>query len=308
MGRITPATDTKVIINPVAGANSTHRKWPHIHRLLKHIGLSFDHQHTEGVGHAIELARAATSDGYRRLVAVGGDGTVNEVTNGILTAAGSERASLGVVNTGTGSDFVRMLGIPRDYARGCRCLTSQRRRLIDVGIVRCLKDGQPVSRFFVNAAGVGFDAEVARDKQGMPLFFRGTIPYLLGILRTLFGYQNKSVTLKVDGRVETQKVLSVVVANGRFFGGGMKVAPEADLDDNLLDALTVGDFGKLELLLAFPRIYKGTHISHSKVRMEKASYIEVSSPEPLLVHTDGEVIGEGPASFEPVPLALSVVI
>ncbi|GAG32061.1 unnamed protein product, partial [marine sediment metagenome] len=123
----------KVIVNPVAGAYSTRRKWPLISQRLRDAGLSFDHEYTEGVGHAIELARAAASDGYRYLVAVGGDGTVNEVANGILSSTSSMRTTLGVVSTGTGSDFVRSVGIPRDYAIACSSVTSPRRLLIDVG-------------------------------------------------------------------------------------------------------------------------------------------------------------------------------
>ena len=307
MGTIKAATDTKLIVNPVAGANATHRHWPYISSLLNRLSIAYDYQYTEGIGHGIELACQAASDGYRRLVAVGGDGTVNEVVNGMLTASG-DPTYLGVVNTGTGSDFVRMLGIPRDCAGGCRCLLSEKRRSIDVGIVRCQKDGKPVERAFVNAAGLGFDAEVARDKQNRPPRFRGTIPYVLGILRTLTGYHNKRVTIEVEERREEKRVLSVVAANGRYFGGGMKVAPSAELEDSLLDVLTVGDFGKLELLLAFPRIYRGTHISLSKVSMEKATSIKVSSAESFIVHADGEVIGEGPAEFFTRSRVLSVII
>lgn len=303
-----PAVHAKVIVNPVAGAYKTRRRWPHINQLLRQAGLSFDYQHTEYVGHAVELARAAASDGYRFLVAVGGDGTVNEVANGILSASGSEKASLGVVNTGTGSDFVRSLGLPRDYARACCFMTSRRRRLIDVGVVQCQRDGQVLRRFFVNTAGVGFDAEVAETAEHLPKYFRGTIPYLLGLVRTLFGYKNKPVVLRVDGRRRTERILSVVVANGRYFGGGMRVAPQAELGDGMLDVLTIGDFGKLELLVAFPRVYKGTHITHRKVSMERASHVEVESSERLLVHVDGEVIGAGPASFWLKPSALSVVV
>ena len=298
----------KVIVNPVAGANSTARKWPHINRLLRHIGLSFDHQHTEGVGHAIELARVAASNGYRFLVAVGGDGTVNEVANGILLASGSKRASLGVVSTGTGSDFARMLGLYRHYELACRSLLSKRRRLIDIGVLKCQKDGQIVQRFFVNAAGVGFDAEVAETVERQPKYFSGTIPYLLGLVGTLFKYRNKPVVLKVDGKEEARRILSVVAANGRYFGGGMKVAPEAELNDRLLDVLVIGDFGKFELLKEFPKIYRGTHVSHPKVGMVKAVKIEVESTERLLVHADGELVGQGPVSFWIQPSALSVAI
>ena len=298
----------KVIVNPIAGANAARRKWPHIHKLLRHSGLSFDYQYTEGVGHAIELARAAASDGYRFLVAVGGDGTVNEVANGILSVAGSKETVIGVINTGTGNDFVRSVGIPRDYAHACSCLTGSRRLLIDVGVVQYRKDGQTLRRFFINAAGVGFDAEVVEATKRLPKYFGGTIPYVAGILRTLAGYKNKPVVLRVGNGVETRLILSVVVANGCYFGGGMRVAPQAELGDSLLDVVTVGDMGKFELLKTLPKIYKGTHINHSKVRMEKATQITIESRERFLVHADGELLGEGPVSFWLVPSALSVAV
>jgi len=298
----------KVIVNPVAGAYSTRRKWPRISMLLRHIGLSFDYEYTEGVGHAIELARAAASDGYRYLVAVGGDGTVNEVANGILYSTGSSNTALGIVSTGTGSDFVRSIGVPRDYVSACSSLTSPRRLLIDVGVVEYKSKGQSLQRFFVNAAGVGFDAAVVEATERLPKHFGGTIPYLTGLLRSLFSYRNKSVVLSVGSRVETARILSVIVANGSYFGGGMHVAPQAELSDNLLDVVIIGDIGKFELLKALPMVYKGTHITHPKVRMEKVARITIESPERVLVHADGELLGEGPASFWVMPSALSIVV
>ena len=298
----------KVIVNPVAGAYSTRRKWPLISQWLRDAGLSFDHEYTEGVGHAIELARAATNDGCRFLVAVGGDGTVNEVANGILSSTSLKGTTLGVVSTGTGSDFVRSVGIPRDYARACLSLTSQRRLLIDVGVVKYMNAGKSEQRFFVNGAGAGFDAEVVKATERLPKYFGGTIPYVGGLLRSLFGYKNKSVILRVGNRVETKRILSIVVSNGCYFGGGMRVAPQADLGDGLLDVMTVDDIGKFELLKAFPTIYKGTHITHPKVRMEKATHIAIESSERVLVHADGELLGEAPASFWLMPSALSIVV
>jgi len=297
----------KIIINPVAGAKSTRRKWSRIRRLLKHVGLSFDYEYTEGVGHAIELARAAASDGYRYLVAVGGDGTVNEVANGILSSTNST-TPLGIVSTGTGSDFVRSVGIPRDYASACSFLTSSRRLLIDVGVVEYQRQGQTLKRFFVNAAGVGFDAAVVETTERLPKYFGGTIPYLAGLMRTLFGYRNKSVVLRIDDKVESSRILSVVVSNGCYLGGGMHMAPEASLNDSLLDVVVIGDVGKFELLKALPMVYKGTHGTHPKVSIEKASNITVKSSERMLVHADGELLGEGPASFWLMPAALSIVV
>jgi len=298
----------KVIVNPVAGAHSTHRKWPHISRLMRHVGLSFDYEYTEGVGHAIELAKAAASDEYRYVVAVGGDGTVNEVVNGILHSAAANSMALGVISTGTGSDFVRSVGIPRHYVTACSSLTSSRRLLIDVGVVEFKSKGQSLRRFFVNAAGIGFDAAAVETTERLPKYFGGTIPYLVGLLRTLISYRNKSVILRIGDRVEEARILSVVVANGSYFGGGMHVAPEAGLDDNLLDVVVFGDVGKFDLLKSLPMVYKGTHGEHPKVSIEKASKISVESSERVLVHADGELLGEGPASFWLMPAALSIVV
>jgi len=303
-----PALPVKVIVNPTAGANSTRRKWPIISRLLKHIGLSFDFQYTEGVGHAIELARAATSDGYSCLVAVGGDGTVNEVANGILYSNGAAKTALGIISTGTGSDFIRSIGIPRDYSSACSKLTSSRRLLIDVGVVECQSKGQTLRRFFVNAAGIGFDAAVVEKTERLPKYLGGTIPYLVGLIRTLFSYKNKTVILKDGVEEEKWRVLNVAVANGGYCGGGMHIAPQAKLDDSLLDVVVVGDMGKFELLKELPTVYKGTHINHPKVRMKRVSRITVESPERMLVYADGELLGESPASFSVVPAALNLVV
>ena len=298
----------RVIVNPTAGANKTRKKWPEIRRLLTHIGLSFDHDYTEGMGHAIELAREATGSGYRYLVAVGGDGTVNEVANGILDSGDADSVSLGIISTGTGSDFVRSAGIPRHYVGACSCLTSSKRYLIDVGIVEYRSNGKPSKRFFVNAAGIGFDAAAVEATERLPKYFGGTIPYLAGLLRTLVGYRNKTVSLSIGDKVETARVLSVVVSNGNYLGGGMRIAPYASLNDNLLDVCVIGDVGKFELLKSLPMVYKGTHGDHPKVSMDKAEKVTVESTEKVLVHADGEVLGEGPASFSLIPAALNIVV
>jgi len=298
----------KVIVNPAAGAYSTRRKWPRISRLLKYIGLSFDHEYTEGVGHAIELAKTAAVNGYRYVVAVGGDGTVNEIANGILDSGVARDMALGVISTGTGSDFIRSVGIPKHYVSACSCLTSPRKLLIDVGVVEYRSKGKPSRRFFVNAAGAGFDAAVVEATERLPKHFGGTIPYVAGLLRTLFGYRNKSVVLRIGDRSEAARILSVVVSNGGYLGGGMHVAPEASLNDNLLDVMVIGDIGKFDLLKSLYMVYKGTQGQHPKVHMEKASKITVESQERVLVHADGELLGEGPVSFWLVPAALNIVV
>jgi diacylglycerol kinase (ATP) len=299
----------KVIVNPAAGANSTHRKWPGIKNVLKNIGLSFDYQFTEGTGHGIEIARTAVDEGYDSLVAIGGDGTIHEVANGILLTERTHETPLGIVCTGTGSDLARSIGISRDPARACTSLTGQRRLVIDVGLVKYRKKEQPCQRYFINSAGIGFDATVVAATESLPKYFGGTIPYLTGLLRSLLVYRNKMINLKIGNKIQEKvKVLSVVIANGRYFGGGMQIAPEAKLDDNLLDMIIVGDFGKLELLSVFSRVYKGTHLTHPKVRLEKGTDISIDSSMKFLLHADGELLGEGPVQFSILPKALSLMV
>jgi diacylglycerol kinase (ATP) len=299
---------TRVIVNPAAGANSTRKKWPEVQRLLKHIGLSFDYKLTEGEGHAIELAREAAGNGYKCIVAVGGDGTANEVANGILHSGGAGNVSMGIISTGTGSDFVRSAGIPRNYVDACSCLTSPKRNLIDVGIVEFQNNGHSEKRFFINNAGIGFDAAAVAATERLPKNLGGTIPYLTGLLCTLVGYRNKSVELSIGNKTEKARVLSVVVSNGSYFGGGMKVAPDASLNDGLLDVCIIGDISKFDLLKSLPMVYKGTHGSHPKVRMDKAKTVTVVSAEKVLVHADGEMLGTGPVSFSIIPAVLNIVV
>jgi len=301
-------THAKVIVNPVAGANkATYRQWPHIQSLLRGAGLSFDYQYTEGIGHATELAKLAASNGYRFLVAVGGDGTVNEVANGLLSSDNSVTTALGIVSTGTGNDFIRSLGIPKDYVKACKHVMGECRSLIDVGLVEYRKNGAAARRYFVNGAGVGFDAEVAEASHHMPRFIGSTVPFVMGLLKTLPFYRNKDIALNIDGREESRRVLSVIVANGAYFGGGMRIAPEAKLSDRRLDVLTIGDVGKAELLQVFPRVYKGTHITHPKVRMERAERVVINCVKRILLQADGELLGEGPVTFQILPAALTVV-
>jgi diacylglycerol kinase (ATP) len=297
----------KVIVNPAAGANSTRRKWPDIRSLIKAAGINFDFQFTEAKGHGIELARKAASEGYRFLVAVGGDGTIHEVANGIMDSKQNETV-LGIISTGTGSDLSRSTGLSQDIPRACSALNSQRRLVIDMGQVEYQVKGETKQRYFINSAGIGFDAEVVAATERLPKYFGGTIPYLTGLFRSFIGYRNKKVSFNLGSQSEQARVLSIVVANGRYFGGGMHIAPEAKLDDKLLDVVIIGNFGKIELIKNLSRVYKGTHLTHPKIRLEKSTAISIQSDKPFLIHADGEILGEGPVSFRLLPAALCLVV
>ena len=297
-----------VIVNPTAGANSTNRNWPRISSLLKKVGLSFDFQFTEGKGHAIDLARTASEKGYHSLVAVGGDGTIHEVANGLMQKDSTVKPSLGIICTGTGSDLSRSIGISHDYSQACHNLANPREIVIDVGVVKYRNKGQTLQRYFVNSAGIGFDATVVDAVEKMPKYFGGTIPYLTGLIRSFLFYRNKDVSFKVgDQPVQKAKILSLVVANGRYFGGGMHIAPQAKLDDNLLDMVILGNFGKFELISNIKKVYSGTHLTLPKVKLVKDTSICIESTQKFLLHADGEILGEGPVSFSLLPKALTLL-
>ena len=307
----------KVIVNPAAGARATSRAWPKIKSILEGDGLPFDYQFTESAGHAAVLARKAAQDGYRILIAVGGDGTVSEIAHGLLSSGQAGTVALGIIGTGTGNDLIRSLGLSRDYNSACRLITSGYQKhagrieewstCIDAGWVEYTVGGERRTRYFVNGAGVGFDAEVADAASRVRWRLGHAAPFLMGLLRVLPLYRNKQVRLTIDGRIENRCVLSIVVSNGAYFGGGMKIAPTASLVDRKLDLVVIGDAGKLELLRVFPRVYLGTHTGHPKVRAEKVEDVAISSDERILLQADGEIVGEGPVSLRIVPQALRLV-
>jgi diacylglycerol kinase (ATP) len=300
-----------VIINPGAGGRSVRREWPQIEKQLQEAGVSFDFEFTRSAGHATEIASQAIGRGCRYLVAVGGDGTVSEVVNGMLRSSSSVGSILGIVPAGTGRAFSHSLGIAEDYLTACSCLAGHRRLLIDVGVVRCWSHGQPVERFFVNEASIGLSAEIVDAWKSLP----GGIGRTINLpLRAVAGYKalamhrNKTVRLRVRDEVESVCICTVVVANGRYCGDRMLIAPNASLNDGVLDAIIVDDVSTSELIGIRPTLYNGSHIRHAKIREKKVTAITIESDEPLLVEADGEVIGETPVSFEVKPSALTVVV
>ncbi|MFC1987039.1 diacylglycerol/lipid kinase family protein [Chloroflexota bacterium] len=302
----------RAIVNPAAGGHSTYREWPAIKKHLSDKGLSFDCVYTEGAGHAMELAREAASTDYRYLIAVGGDGTVNEVVNGILNSTGSHNTILGIVSAGTTCSFARSVGIPLDPISSCRLLTSQNRLSIDVGTVEYISEGQKLHRYFVNEADIGLGATMVEASKNITNYFGRKInylPHILGGVASLFSYKNKHITLCVeDEREDIYDCAMLVIANGNHFGGGMHIAPDAKPNDGLLDMVIFGDMGKSELMKIWPMTYKGHHVSHDKVRMQKIRNVAIQCAEKILVEADGELLGEGPVSFSVVPSALNIVV
>ncbi|MBN1176198.1 MAG: diacylglycerol kinase family lipid kinase [Dehalococcoidales bacterium] len=301
------STYAKVIVNPAAGAGKTARLWPQIMDLFKGQGLRFEHDITEAPGHAIELAREAACNGYNMVVSVGGDGTINEIVNGIYASGNIKEALLGIVSTGTGSDYIRTIGIPKHFNDACRCFVEPRHLTVDLGMVEYENDGQKVERLFVNFAGMGFDAEIVRRTTQQYKAMGGLLSYLVSTIATILTYRNKDITLIVDGGVVDKKVCTVVMNNGRYGGGGMFTAPHATIDDGYFDVMIIGDISKPDLLWSLPRVYRGTHLTHPRVTMRKAKEIEIRSAQPMHIQADGELLGQVPARFRILPSVLKIV-
>jgi len=304
--------NARAIVNPAAGGHSIYREWPSLSKRLIDQGLLFDHVYTEGVGHATELAREAANSDYDYIIAVGGDGTVNEIVNGILNSTGSHNKILGIVSAGTTCSFARSIGIPLDPINSCKLLTSKNRLSIDVGVVEYKRGNEHLSRFFVNEADVGFGATVVEASKLMHTYFGRKInylPHILGGIGSLFNYKNKRIAVRVDEEAEEICVCTMlVIANGTYFGGGMRVAPYAKPDDGLLDMIFFGDMGKSELMKIWSMTYNGRHINNEKVRLRQIRNLSIQSNERVLVEADGELLGEGPASFSVLPSALRIVM
>jgi len=298
----------RVIVNPVAGAGRTAREWPRIMNFFKRQGLNFEHDITEAPGHAVELARDATKNGYETVISIGGDGTINEIVNGLYKAGGNKDIVLGMVCTGTGSDYARTVGISRRYEEACMRILQPKKLTVDLGVVEYADNGHKMERIFVNFAGIGFDAEIVRRTTRNFKALGSTVSYLLGVFTTLVAYRNREVKLIIDGEEMEREVCSVIANNGRYGGGGMFTAPGADLTDGLLDLLIIGNIGKADLIRSLPRIYKGTHLTHPKVTMKKAREIEIKSTYPLNLQADGELLGELPARFRILPSALNIIV
>jgi diacylglycerol kinase (ATP) len=299
----------KIIVNPEAANGAVGKNWPRVRDFLQAEGARFDAVSTEEPGHATLLARQALDDGFRTIVAVGGDGTVNEVINGLVEEGTVDpEVVLGMIPWGTGADFARMLGIPRDYVEACRQLLRSEPRPVDLGKITCLREEREVERYFINAAGLGFDGEVSEIVNRFPKVLGGTITYLTCLFIGLVTYRNKNIELSFDGQPVRGRVNSVVVCNGCYFGGGMFIAPGAAFDDGLFHVVILGNLSRLEVVANVPRIYKGTHLTHPKVSHFSAREIHVEAQERMLLQAEGELIGEAPATFRIIPRALKVLV
>lgn len=299
------------ILNPAAGHGRAGGVWDSFREDIQRTYPDARCLRTAAPGHASELAREALENGAKLLVAVGGDGTVGEVLDGMMGCPPALRAaaSLACLPAGSGCDLARHLAYPKDREGLLKVLSGGRRRPVDAGRVRYTRaDGSRRERHFINIAAFGLAGDVARrvHAKGKPL--GGALSYAFASLRALAGARASALMLNADGRDISGRYHMGVLANTSTMGGGMVVAPGAVDDDGVMDLVLVSDMSRLRLLRNMPRIYDGSHLGQDGVSLLRVRSLEAASDAPVYLNIDGEAEGMLPASFEVLPKAVSVLV
>ena len=299
------------IVNPHAAAGSAGKTWPKISALARDRLGPFSAHFTTGPGDGIRLTRQALHDGAEVIVCVGGDGTLNEVVNGLMGEDGPIRpeTALGFIARSTGCDLIKTVPIYRDLDRALDIIKYAHTRILDVGRIRYQdRHGQPSYRYFHNIASFGLGGEVDERVNRTSKAFGGFVSFLWATLISLLKYNSKQIHLKVDDSFDADVTIwNVAVANGQYHGGGMRVAPEARVDDGLFHVTVVGDLTLPEVLLNLPKLYNGKIYQVAKVSSFVGKRVEASSDERVLLDVDGEQIGALPVVIEMVPRAVSLI-
>ena len=288
---------TVFLVNPASANGSTGRRWPELARRAAAAGLEGATLFSERQGHLAELAREAALDGAELLVVVGGDGSVNEVVNGL--AGLGRQPEVAVVPRGTGWDFSRTFGIPRKIDDAVQIALQGDVRTIDLGRASYRAwDGSDATAWFANVASAGMSGAIAKRANETTKALGGKASYLWATFAVFSGWEATEIEVAVDGERRAGPMFDVVIANGRFFGGGLEICPEAEPDDGLFDVLTIGDVTKRDLVQTMPRMYRGTHLPHPKAELLRGSSVTVKSETPLPIELDGEQPGTTPVTFE----------
>ncbi len=298
------------VVNPVSAGGKTGKKWPVYRNNFHEEGIKLDIVKTGYPGQATTLVKEALSTGYRDIMAVGGDGTVNEVVNGFFSRGEliNPHVRLIIFSLGSGSDYIKTLGITNDINNIIEIINNGYRDYIDLGLACYINnEGVKENRYFVNIADSGIGGETVFNQRSKKL--GGLMSYLFAALKTLLNYKNKRYKLVIDNKkILHRKISSVFVANGKYFAGGMKIAPEANLKDGKFNVIILGDLKKGETILNLYKAYTGNHLSHPKVKVVSAKQISINSKERVLLEIDGEAVGRLPAKFTILKHKLPVLI
>jgi len=299
-----------IIVNPKAGNGSTARQWHRMEPVLRAHLPGATLAHTEKRIHAMELAVQAIEQGFRHIIGIGGDGTNHEIMNGILTQKAVHPADViyALLPLGTGNDWIRTHGIPRKLEDWLRMLKTGKTILQDVGIVQFQKHGIEQQRYFVNVAGMAYDAFVVRYAEKYRRWIFHKFIYLLMIVRCLFAYRLPKAQVTFDGQRVTDHFYTINIGIGRYSGGGMQLVPHANPSDGVLALTLARRVSRLGVLLNTYRFYNGTLHRHRKIDIFQVKTVEVISDQTVELEADGEWLGTAPARFSILPRALRIIV
>lgn len=307
-----PSTSLHVIVNPASGNGRGRKRWPKIADSLREHGFNYEVVFTTGPDDATRIAREMATGGAHTIVAVGGDGTVNEIINGMLRddLPVNAETRLVVIPCGTGKDLGRTLGTGAPEA-AASALRANSTTLMDIGRIRFQGlNEQTSTRYFANVADMGLGAEVANRINCSSKALGGLVTYLVAAVRTIVKFQPQAISVDIgEDRVYNAPANMVVLANGQFFAGGMRVAPTASICDGLLEMYILADVGKRALLTSLlPRVYRGKHVGQHGVLHIRAGSARIECPTGMLMEMDGEQIGRSPIDVDVLPQILPVVV
>lgn len=310
MNQLTNPEEWLVIVNPNAGKGKGKKDWGKISGFLTKENIPFTVNFTGSKGHAINLTLEAIKSGFRKIITVGGDGTLNEVLNGVFLNSTCPPADmlLALIPVGTGNDWGRMFGIPLDYEKAVKIIRDRKTLIHDVGLVSFHNGGEKMTRYFINIAGLGFESVVVRKTNiQKDKGCGGKLIYFYNLLTSLLSYRNTEAEIEIDGKKISANIFSVNIGNGRYCGGGMRQTPDAVPDDGLLDVTIINGMGKFEIIRNLKILYDGTILSHPKILGYKGKNIKVRSDSVLFTEADGESLGHTPAEFSIIPSGIRIV-
>jgi YegS/Rv2252/BmrU family lipid kinase len=302
-----------VIVNPNAGGGKVKKDWPIIEQLLKDTGIHYQPLFTEYRHHAIKLVSEKIKQShFRKIIVVGGDGTVNEVVNGIFDQdmIPTKDILLGVIMVGTGNDWGRMFDIPSDYAQAIDLITKEKTFIQDVGHVTYFVGNNEHTRYFINCAGLGFDALVTETtNKNKETGKSSTLSYFQSLLGSLFRYKPVPVKVQIDNReILDGQLFTLSLGIGKYTGGGMQQNPNAVADDGLFDLMLVDKIAKTKLIRKIKKLYDGSINDINEVKSYQIHNMKVESDNKLMLEVDGESLGHAPFTFGIIPESLQVII
>ncbi len=299
-----------IIVNPNAGSKKGEKDWPKICQHLTREGFDYECVFTEHRNHAIHLASDNIARGFRNIAVVGGDGTLNEVLNGIMRQTGIPplEISLGMIPVGTGNDWCRTFQIPFDYKKAIAILKAGKTFIQDIGLVHYHKESEKHNRYFMNVAGMGYDALVAKKTNILKEKGRGnTFAYFYFVFASLFQYKFLDGVIEVDNEIVFKgEIFSMNVGICKYNGGGMMQVPYAVPDDGLMDVMVIKKASKFAVVRYTRKLYDGTLVNLPFVTTLRGKHIRIRSTGSIYIETDGESLGHTPFTFEILPLALKV--